>query len=175
YRVIDFGFTNAFVCQWWAVDGDGRMYMYREIYHTQRTVKTHSAAIQRFDEQIQQTVCDHDAEDRATLYENGITNIAANKAVSVGIERVIERLSIAGDEKPRIFILRDSVVEIDQSLVDAKKPWCTEQEFADYVWSNKANKEAPVKENDHGMDALRYIVAHLDSGLPTGAGLVDFG
>ena len=173
-RVIDFGFTNPFVCQWWAMDPDGRLYMYREIYHTQRTVKTHAATIKQFDEPIEQTICDHDAEDRATLYENGIPNIAANKAVSVGIQKVHDRLTIAEDGKPRIYFLRDSIIEIDQSLVEAKKPWCTEQEFADYVWSNKANKEAPVKENDHGMDAVRYLVAHVDSGLPSGVGLVDF-
>jgi phage terminase large subunit len=47
-------------------------------------------------------------------------------------------------------------------LIDAKKPWCTEQEFTDYVWSNKKTKEEPVKENDHGMDAVRYAVMHVD-------------
>ena len=170
FRVIDFGFTNPFVCHWWAVDGDGRMYMYREIYHTQRTVKKHSKAIKSFREKIAFTVCDHDAEDRATLSENGIPNMGAKKAVSVGIQKVQERLLIAQDKKPRILILRDSVVEIDQSLVDAKKPWCTEQEFTDYVWSNKANKEEPVKKDDHGMDAVRYAVMQQDAGA---AGLPD--
>ena len=164
FRVIDFGFTNPFVCHWWAVDGDGRMYMYREIYHTQRTVKKHSKAIKSFREKIAFTVCDHDAEDRATLGENGIPNMGAKKAVSVGIQKVQERLLVAEDKKSRIYLLRDSVVEIDQSLVDAKKPWCTEQEFTDYVWSNKANKEEPVKKDDHGMDALRYAVMQQDSG-----------
>ena len=163
FKVVDFGFTNPFVCQWWAVDHDGRMYMCREIYHTQRTVKKHSETINKF-EKTKVTVCDHDAEDRATLVENGIPNIPALKAVSIGIERVQERLVVAEDEKPRIFFLRDSIIEEDQSLVDAKKPYCTEQEFADYVWSNKKTKEEPVKENDHGMDAVRYAVMHVDGG-----------
>lgn len=162
FRIIDFGYVNPFVCQWWYVDYDGRMYMYREIYHTQRTVKTHAKKINSFDEEIAWTVCDHDAEDRATLEENDIPNDAARKAVSVGIQKVQERLAIAGDEKPRIFIMRDSLVETDQSLVDAKKPWCTEQEFADYVWSNKITKEEPVKQNDHGMDSVRYAVMSVD-------------
>ena len=161
FRVVDFGFTNPFVCQWWAVDHDGRMYRYREIYHTQRTVKKHSEKINEF-EKIKITVCDHDAEDRATLLENEIPNIAAKKAVSVGIEKVQERLVVAEDGEPRIYFLRDSIVEVDQSLVDGKKPWCTEQEFTDYVWSNKKTKEEPVKENDHGMDAVRYAVMHVD-------------
>lgn len=161
FKVVDFGFTNPFVCQWWAVDHDGRMYMCREIYHTQRTVKKHSEIINKY-EGTKITVCDHDAEDRATLVENDIPNIAAKKAVSVGIERVQERLVVADDGKPRIFFLRDSIIEVDQSLIDAKKPWCTEQEFTDYVWSNKKTKEEPVKENDHGMDSVRYAVMHVD-------------
>jgi hypothetical protein len=33
-RSIDFGYTNPFVCGWWAIDPDGRMYLYREIYRT---------------------------------------------------------------------------------------------------------------------------------------------
>ena len=34
------GYTNPFVCQWWALDQDGRMYRYREIYMSKRTVKS---------------------------------------------------------------------------------------------------------------------------------------
>ena len=45
FRVIDFGYTNPFVCQWWALDNDGRMYRYREIYMSKRTVKTHARQI----------------------------------------------------------------------------------------------------------------------------------
>lgn len=166
FRVVDFGFINPFVCQWWAVDGDGRMYRYREIYMTQRTVKVHSTKIGELSkgERISATVCDHDAEDRATLSENGIGNIAADNRVSVGIEKVQERLKVQGDDKPRIFFLRDCVVEVDQELLEAKKPWASEQEFEGYVWANKANKEEPVKENDHGMDDTRYAVMYLDGG-----------
>jgi phage terminase large subunit len=38
YWSIDFGFTNPFVLQCWAEDPDGRLYLYREIYRTRRTV-----------------------------------------------------------------------------------------------------------------------------------------
>lgn len=171
FRVVDFGFTNPFVCQWWAIDGDGRMYRYREIYMTQRTVKVHSGKIKKLSEgeSISATVCDHDAEDMATLRENGIPTTPARKAVSVGLQRVEERLKKAGDEKPRIFFLRDSLVESDHSLADAKKPWSTEQEFEGYVWANKATKEEPVKENDHGMNATRYAVMQVDEGRIEGS------
>lgn len=169
FRSVDFGFTNPFVCQWWAIDGDGNMYRYREIYHTKRLVSEHAGMINELsaDERIETTVCDHDAEDRATLSEKGIANEPAKKAISVGVEKVNDRLQFDPEkgEKPRIYFLRDSVVEMDQELVEAKKPLSTEQEFDGYVWANKANKEVPVKENDHGMDATRYAVMYLDAPL----------
>jgi len=163
-RVIDFGFTHAFVCQWWAIDHDGRMYRYREMYKTKRTVATHAQQIKRLseDELIYETICDHDAEDRHTLAENGIPNIKAYKDVMRGIQAVQERLQPAGDGKPRLFLLRDSLVEMDQDLLNEKKPVCTEDEIEGYVWANKSTKEQPTKENDHGVDTMRYAVAHVD-------------
>lgn len=42
YWSIDFGYTNPFVLQMWAEDPDGRLYRYREIYHTKRLVERHA-------------------------------------------------------------------------------------------------------------------------------------
>lgn len=171
-RSVDFGYSNPFVCQWWAVDEDARMYLYREIYQTKQTVKVHSARIRDFElgQHYEFSVSDHDAEDRATLRENGIETRRAFKAIKPGIEAVEERLKIAGDGRPRLFILRDSLVERDEALVDRKLPWCTVQEFDGYCWpkgqDGKAVKEDPVKLNDHGMDALRYAVVSIDKRVP---------
>lgn len=163
-RVIDFGLVHPFVCQWWAQDEDGRIYMYREIYMTGRTVTTHSAQIKDLSagETITTTVCDHDAEDRETLRENGIPNIAAKKSVSVGIGKVQDRLAIQKDGRPRIFFLRDSLVEVDQLLKLNRQPTCTVEEIEGYIWQNSLTKEAPVKAEDDGMDTMRYAVMHLD-------------
>ncbi len=165
FRVVDFGLVHPFVCQWWAVDGDGRMYRYRVLYMTGRTVSTHARQIRELswaDGYIETTICDHDAEDRATLGENGIPNEPANKAVLQGIGKVQDRLQKQADGKPRIFFLKHALVEVDQSLLDTKKPIDDEQEFESYVWANKATKEQPVKEDDHGMDATRYAVMYED-------------
>ena len=163
-RVVDFGYTNPFVCQWWALDPDGRMYRYRELYMTGRTVRVHAQQIVALSagERIEATVCDHDAEDRETLREGGIPNVAARKDVSVGIQAVKDRLKLAGDGKPRLYLLRDSLVERDPSLEEALKPLCTEQEIDSYVWNDKVRKEEPVKADDHGMDTARYAVMHID-------------
>lgn len=167
-RVCDFGYTNPFVCTWWAFDGDGRMYLYRELYMSQRTVRRHAEQINTLSqgENIEATIADHDAEDRATLEEHGIYSIAADKPVSVGIEKVEDRLAKAGDGKPRLFFFRDALVEHDAELDATHRPACTVDEFASYVYpqapDGKPVKEAPVKMDDHGMDAMRYAVMYAD-------------
>lgn len=167
-RSIDFGYTNPFVCQWWALGDDDRMYLYREIYMTQRTVAEHAPLILKLsaNERIEQTICDHDAEDRATLVQCGIPNVAAMKDVTRGIQTVTERLKIAGDGKPRIFFLRGALVETDAQLAAAHKPTSTIEELDGYVWQpmreNKEAKEEPLKLNDHGCDAMRYAVMAMD-------------
>jgi len=167
-RSVDFGFTNPFVCQWWAIDGDGRMYLYREIYQSQRLVEDHAKDIKRLSagENIEATVADHDAEDRATLARHGVPTVPARKAVREGIQAVAERLRKAGDGRPRLYIMRDALVATDPFLAEKRLPACTEEEFPGYVWSkglsDKPAKEEPLKLHDHGMDALRYAVMYVD-------------
>ena len=175
YLSIDFGYTNPFVCQWWAEDGDGRLYLYREIYHTGRLVEDHARAILQASapDPFQKSggpawraiVCDHDAEDRATLERHlrrGTT--AAIKEVSPGVQSVAARLRVQPDGRPRVFIFRDALVDRDGSLAEAKRPVCTAEEVESYVWDETRDqrKEVPVKENDHGCDAMRYLVHWRD-------------
>lgn len=167
YRSIDFGYTNPFVCQFWAVDPDGRLYLYREIYMTRRTVKDHAAQINRLSEgeQFVFSVSDHDAEDRATLEQNGIPTIAADKDIATGIQEIQNRLVVQPDGKPRLYVLEKALVEADPNLYRQYPgdlyPVNTEQEFSSYVWpkgaDGKANKEVPVDLFNHGMDAMRYM------------------
>lgn len=170
-RVIDFGLVHPFVCAWFAIDFDGRLYLYRQIYMTGRTVATHARQIVELtgDEFIEATICDHDAEDRQTLQENGISNLAARKDVLLGIGRVQDRLKKQIDGRARLFIFRDSLVEVDQSLKMAHKPYAVEQEIDGYIWMDNAKKEQPVKQDDHGLDVVRYACTYVDEygpGLP---------
>lgn len=171
-RVVDFGYTNPFVCQWWALDEDLRGFMYREIYMSHRIVEDHARDILRFssDEQIYATIADHDAEDRATLSKYGISTIPAMKAVTLGIQAVQQRLRKAGDGNPRLFIFEGALVETDPLLLETRKPTCTEQEWDSYVWKPATaagiTKEEPLKVDDHGMDGVRYFVAYVDRILP---------
>jgi PBSX family phage terminase large subunit len=175
---VDFGFTNPFVLQCWAEDGDGRLFLYRELYRTKRLVEDHAKDVLRLvapggewiEPRPRAIICDHDAEDRATLERHlGMSTSPAKKSVSDGIQAVQSRLKPAGDGRPRLFLVRGALVERDKDLDAAKKPACTEEEIPGYVWAVKPGasgdlKEQPLKENDHGADALRYVVAERDLG-----------
>jgi len=168
YRAIDFGYSNPFVCQWWGEDADGRLYLFREIYITRKLVEELTPRIVQLSqgEYTSLTVADHDAEDRATMAKHGINTTAAIKDVSPGIQAVKARLKVQPDGKPRIFFVRDALVEPDPLLEAEKKPLCTIDEIPGYAWAKtpdgKPNKEQPVKLNDHGCDPTRYIVYYLD-------------
>ncbi|MCX6022371.1 MAG: phage terminase large subunit [Chloroflexi bacterium] len=170
YWTVDFGYTNPFVWQAWAEDTDGRLFRYREIYRTQGLVEDHAEVIKaatKGEPRPVAIICDHDAEDRATLSRKlGLPTVAAYKSVSPGIQAVAARLRPAGDGRPRLFLLRDALVEQDPLLVEAKKPTSTEEEIEGYVWNTAAGRkkgDEPVKKDDHGMDAMRYLVAFVDS------------
>lgn len=190
YLAIDFGFTNPFVCQWWAEDEDGRLYRYRELYGTQRLVKDWAHAIYEAAprQRYRAIVCDHDVEGRAHLeahmthsaeecgreYDSSgrpqrVMTTPAVKDVSVGIEAVAQRLQRAADREPRLFLLRDSLVERDPLLEEAKRPTCFEEEIEAYVWDHAASQkygevtlESPLKKDDHACDSARYLVMHVD-------------
>lgn len=174
YWSVDFGFKNPFVCQFWAEDEDGRLWLYRELYFTERIVADHARQIlnivapdgEWLEPKPTRIICDHDAEDRATLErEVGMKTHPATKTVSDGIQAMQRRLRKAGDGRPRMFVMRGCTAQVDRRLAEANRPTSTEQEFVGYVWDTRDGKpplEVPLKENDHGMDAARYLVAERD-------------
>jgi hypothetical protein len=198
YWVIDWGLTNPFVCQFWAQDPDGRLVLYREVYHTGRIVEDHARQImnlvtrptahlkietdQRKADQLEplkaikagrrvwvdtrpsRVITDHDAEDRKTFTRHtDLVTTAAKKSVKTGLQATMEWLKIQPDGRARLEILRNCTIERDPALAEQFKPQSTEEEFSGYIWDpaqgGKEKKEAPLKENDHGMDGTRYLVA----------------
>jgi len=154
YRAVDYGYTNPFVCLWGVVDEDGRLYIYREHYQSQRLIKEHANEITKHDDKIQWTVADHDAQDNAEMRSCGINTVNAKKDVITGIQKVKSRLEVKGDGKPRLYVFNNC-----RNLI---------KEFESYQWQeskdNRGEKEEPMKVNDHAMDALRYLVMQIDRG-----------
>jgi hypothetical protein len=164
YWVIDFGFTNPFVWQHWMEDPDGRLYLVQELYETGRLVEDMAReilALTRDHRAPMAILCDHDAEDRATL-ERAFQQrtYPAYKAVSPGIQAVKSRLRVAGDGRPRLMVMENALFRRDPARAAAKRPCSSLEEVDGYVWS--PDREAPLKQDDHGMDCWRYLVALVD-------------
>lgn len=192
YLSVDFGFTNPFVCQWWAHDTDHDiLYCYREIYYSQRLVEDHAKRILALMgyvndddygvipiEGVEQEplpsaiICYHDAEDRATLERHlGMRTTPATKNISGGIQAVASRLLVDPKHelglpvKTKLAFFRGGVDEVDPRMIEYKHPTCTPEEIDGYVWDARpllTVGELPLKVDDHGCDGLRYMVAQID-------------
>jgi PBSX family phage terminase large subunit len=193
YWLIDFGFTNPFAWQCWAQDPeDGAFYMYREIYHTDRTVEEHAKQIMdivapektiTWYDHLNRTersrterewieplptmvITDWDAEGRRTFErKTGLGTKPAIKNVFEGINCVKERLAFDEHGNAGVYLMADALVERDQSLADKLLPTCTQEEFSSYVWKISADgriQDEPVKRDDHGLDLVRYLIAEFD-------------
>jgi hypothetical protein len=186
---IDFGYTNPFVWQMWALDPDGRLILEKEIYRSQRIVADHAQQILQvvthnkervmIGEKIDpdnstwiyprplKIICDHDAEDRATLErEIGQGTTPATKTVSDGLQAGMQRLEVQPDGQPRLMLCRTALVDRDESLAQRGLPLGLAGEIPGYVWETspdgKPSKDKPLKLNDHSCDAMRYAVADQD-------------
>jgi PBSX family phage terminase large subunit len=164
---IDFGFSlmHPFVCLWFAISPKGVWYCYRQIYITGRTVGELAPTIRSFMEEDgiigQAIICDHDAEDRATLNKRGMKTIPANKQRLAG-QRSVHDLII----RDKLMFFEDSLLEEDFELKMHKLPIRTEDEFSLYIWANK-EREDMAKKFDHGQDCTRYAVhTTLSRGKP---------
>lgn len=152
-RAVDFGYQNPFCCLWGAVDEDGRLVVYDEHYSTKLLIKDHAESIRSRAGSYRWTVADHDAQDCAEMGACGINTRPAQKDVTRGIQKVKARIVKQKDGRPRLFVHER----------------CTNllREFGQYRWQeakeNREEKEEPLKQNDHAMDALRYMVMELDN------------
>lgn len=150
---IDFGYTVPFAVVWGAYDhANDVVYIFREYGDVKTTVRVHAERIKAIEtgENVSWRVADHDAEDRATLAENGISTLPANKEVLAGLDHVIDLMSFTAERKPRIRIFRSCVKLIT--------------EMYSYRWrdvttrvSSPKDREV-VKEDDHYCDAMRYMI-----------------
>lgn len=176
---IDFGFTNPLVLQFWAVDPDGRMYLYRETYRTRVLVEELGRWAGREVERGHEprpaaVVCDHDPENAAAFERHsGERTTPADKGdVLAGVQQVQSRFDLAGDGRPRIFFCPGLHRDVrDQSLVDAGRPIGLVEELAGYVWDTTdphRPKDMPIGRDDHACDAMRYAARWVDDHLGPG-------
>jgi phage terminase large subunit len=171
YRVIDFGYPSPTVIQWFAqspANSEGeRMYvMFREVYQSEMMIEDICEQyIKPYSEDVDVDEMYADpaqADSRETLSRRGIETVSANKDVWAGIQEVKAQMDTDSLEHPGVLFYENALVHReDQDLNDDNKPARTVDEFAGYEWSDNRDDE-PVKEDDHGMDCMRYLVFTLE-------------
>jgi hypothetical protein len=183
YWTVDFGFKDPFVWQHWVEDLVGNLFLVEEIYKTHTLVEDHCEMIRSVwvDEDGKPkyyptaVICDHDAEGRAVIERHlGLLTLPAYKAISEGVDATKVRLrnsvknEAAGDMlRQGLYIGRNTLIhQPDELLLEEGKPAETRSEMGMYVWDKRLTvtyRDQPEDKNNHGMDAMRYMVAFNDS------------
>lgn len=146
---VDWGFANPGVIVALGVDGDGRLYVLAEAYERRRRVEEWAeVALQMRDAWgISEFYCDPSEPDYIKVFrERGLKAEGADNTVLPGIQTVKNALAVRGDGRAGLTISPECVHLLS--------------EFEQYQWAENRHgiKDAPVKANDHAMDALRYAV-----------------
>lgn len=156
YLAMDEGYTNPAVILVVGEDSDGRLHIPCEWYERGRLQSAVVNAAKGFtlDFQISLAAVDESAAGLiADLQNNGVPAFAAKGRVLDGIQRIQNRLKVQDDGRPRLTV--------DPSCVN------TINEFESYIWKKVSTtgiiKDEPTKENDHAMDAIRYLDDALDN------------
>jgi phage terminase large subunit len=174
---VDWGYTNPGVIQVWGVDGDKRMYRVYEEYRTGKLVAASTSedawwirkALELKEKyKITTFVCDPSEPAYIEAFQRaGLPAVQAFNSVTLGIQNIESRLKVQDDKRPRIVILRGSNCDPDDTLLEAHKAACLEDEMELYSWekttSGKPLKEKPKDEHNHACDAMRYAAAYVDN------------
>lgn len=172
YRAVDFGHTNPFVCQFWAHGPDDTFVLFREIYKSGELVEDIAdeiLALTPDGRRVRKTIADHDAEGRETLERHGVSTSPAKKSVFDGIQAVKRRITFDDRGEADLYFMEGARChKPDSDRVYEDETLKTVDEISGYVWDeNSAGEqlEEPVKDDDHGMDSMRYLVYTLDGGI----------
>lgn len=137
---FDHGWHNT-ACLWGAYDKDNDiLYVYSDYKRGEQTTEVHAAAIKARGDWIpgvgDSSARDSDGQQIITKYKaHGVKMILPNKAVDLGVQEVMSRLSTG----------RLKIFSTCQKTID---------EIRRYHYNEK---QGIVKENDHLMDCLRYL------------------
>ncbi len=156
---IDPGLNNPLACHWYAVDGDGTVFVVAEHYAAGKDVDWHAEKIREkcaalgwqsdsagryralIDSAANQRTLSGTKSVSALFCERGIlVNPKVNKELYSGINTVKSYLK-GNNGKPRLYIFASCV-----NLIRELKKYC---------WGDG---ETPVKRDDHCLDELRYYL-----------------
>jgi len=158
----DYGTLNAFVALLWGRNGKA-WHCLREYYHSgresrnQKTDDEYYKDLELFigDMPVEKVVIDPSAASFITLIrkKGKFAVRAADNAVLDGIRETAAALNMG-------------LLFFDESCKNTIK------EFGLYAWDTKLNEDKPIKENDHCMDAVRYLCKTMRIAIPERKSLV---
>lgn len=175
-RAIDFGYVDAFVCQWWAIERSTKtMVLVKELVRHKTEIDVLAQEINRYSHglRIRFTVADHaDAMGRAMLAKYGIPTQGCEKPKAgqgwaEHFEPIKQRMRPnASDGSVRLYAYRHALIDRDPRLEDTGQPIGLLEELPGYTWQEpkegKNPKEEPVGIHDHACAAMRYAVHAID-------------
>ena len=170
YFSFDHGYTKPFACLWWAVDPEGRVYLYREWYGckpnqanvgielTPRQIA--EGIVDREQEEAREAirvdrVCDPACFDRSRgdsvadqmMPDHGRKGVLFSKADNTrlaGLMQVHERLRFREDGRPMMYIF------------ESCKDWI--RTVPNLPYSLKKTEDVDTASEDHDYDATRYFL-----------------
>lgn len=153
FLAIDDGYTNPAVILDIGEDSDGRWHCFREFYQRgQPREVVVATARQWHGEHPTELVAVDEAVPELIAQLGAFVLAKGGKGKIIdGIRKVQDRLKVQGDGLSRYTVDSSCINHIN--------------EFESYVW--KPEQDVPIKENDHSLDALRYLEDVLTE--PTGA------
>lgn len=159
---VDDGYTNPFAAILFGEDGDGRLHAMREVYARGRSYQQKVDAVLGLREldgkvlKLSNVVTDPAAPTLIRAFRDAGLPVVkkVDKSVFEGIQLVQQRLRIEGDGLPRL-------------TVSGACP-ALAKEFESYEWRERGGEwiDEPKKDNDHALDATRYLVRHLERPRP---------
>ncbi len=183
---MDWGYTAPGVLQIWGVGErpERNMVLCREIYRQGESLDWWCEKVLEENKNfpMQAIVADPSRPDSIRMLNDRLTEAghhrlvrpADNKRVSTagskdlaGLDLVRWGFSQNKDGFPRIRMLKDCQVHIDDTLVKAGRPWRTQDEVGAYVY-DQGKQEDTTDSNceDHGCDSMRYMAMWLWKRMP---------
>lgn len=147
---IDWGYTNPAAAHRIRVDGDRHYWIDREFYERGKTTEQIIQAVQMMKpEEVYPDPAEPDRLEMAS--RSGLNVREVSKDIEAGIDTVRELL-----KQGRIHVhpsCENLIWEFETYRYPEKKP-------------DQNEKELPIKENDHCMDEIRYVLYMLELGQP---------
>ena len=165
YGAIDFGWhTTAFLL--WGVDKDQVWYLIDEVYGKEETLEQVIPRIKNAigDKRLVLMIGDSANRDAIEVMGkdfpiSGVNKANDTKGYALGISLITEklkpRLQLVGEPKPSMYIgsnCKNFIFEVESYRFPEEK-------------AERNASDIPVKENDHGPDAARYLFLHLKHGM----------